>query len=161
MTDTDPEGVLTPDELTLDDDRLQELAEDRFVISVDEAAAEQPAADAPEAPEPPDADDHPTAAEPAAVADTADGDTDTSSPDANATAQLPDPATLDGAFAVAVAADLDGAHIRVTEASNDVAATFEALVTRYAEAVAPDVPTDEAVAVLLNNADLDVEVTPR
>ncbi len=158
MTDTDPEGVLTPDELTLDDDRLQELAEDRFVISVDEAAAEQPAADAPEAPEPSDADDHPTAAEPAAVAD---GDTDTSSPDANATAQLPAPTTLDGAFAVAVAADLDGAHIRVTEASNDVAATFEALVTRYAEAVAPDVPIDEAVAVLLNNADLDVEVIPR
>ena len=158
MTDTDPEGVLTPDELTPDDDRLQELAEDRFVISVDEAAAEQPTADAPEAPEPPDADDHPTAAKPAAMVD---GDTDTLSPDANATAQLPAPATLDGAFAVAVAADLDGAHIRVTEASNDVAATFEALVTRYAEAVAPDVPTDEAVAVLLNNADLDVEVIPR
>jgi hypothetical protein len=158
MTDTDPEGVLTPDELTLDDDRLQELTEDRFVISVDEAAAEQPATDAPEAPESPNTDDHPTAAEPAAMVD---GGTDTSSPDANATAQLPDPATLDGAFAVAVAADLDGAHIRVTEASNDVAATFEALVTRYAEAVAPDVPTDEAVAILLNNADLDVEVTPR
>ena len=138
MTDTDPEGVLTPDELTLDNDRLQELADGRFVISVDEPAAE-----------------------PAAVPTTTDGDTDTSSPDTNTTAQIPAPATLDGAFAVVVAADLAGAHFRVPEASNDVGATFEALVTWYAEAVAPDVPTNEAVAVLINNADLGVKALPQ
>jgi hypothetical protein len=161
MTDTDPEGVLTPDELTPDDDRLEELDEDRYVVSVEQNQSEQTTADAANAHAAADSPDHAASDDAAPPHDAPDAGDGALRPAQDGAARLPNPTTVEGAFALAIDADFDGDRARFTAGTNDVAATFGDLLAWYADAVAPDVPTDEAVAVLLTNTDLDLEVEPR
>lgn len=141
MTD-EPDGVLSPDDLDATDDRLRELDDDRFVVSTDGESDAQ-TADTDEGPPDPDP------AEPPADEPPERGGN-------------PAPLSeLDGAFALGGRARLGDEPVPFAVGSNDVAATFGGFVRWYAGAVAPGVPPAEAVAVLLSNSDLDVEVRSR
>ncbi|MFC7177023.1 DUF7500 family protein [Halosegnis marinus] len=128
-TDDPPEGVLSPDDLDSTDDRLRELDGDRYVVTTDGD----------------DDDVDPTDTEPSPPPDADDGSMEQT---------LPAP---DGAYGVVGRGRIDGDEVAVAVESNDVAETFESLVRWYAGAVAPDVPPEEAVAVLLDNADIAVD----
>jgi len=60
----------------------------------------------------------------------------------------------EGAYAVAVRARAESTVDGFRVESDDVAASFEALVRWYAELVAPDEPSEQVVATLLDHADL-------
>ena len=115
MPDDDPEGVLSPDELSVaDDDRVRRLDGDRYVVAVDEDA------------------DSPTV-------------------DADGSVAIPD-----GAFALTARARAEDRTDSLRADSDDVTASFEALVRWYAALVAPDESPEAVVATLLRHASLDV-----
>jgi len=146
MTDDRPEGVLTPDELDPDDDRLREIEEGRYVVSVDD---EETSASS---------DGHEREADPGQRERLTAGDESVSKRRSDPASETADYDALEsvpeGAYAVSVAAVIDGERHSFAEGSNDVSVTFEALLRWYAETVAPSVPPEEAVAVLLSNTDL-------
>jgi hypothetical protein len=115
MPDDDPEGVLSPDELSVaDDDRVRRLDGDRYVVE-------------------------------------ANGPDDRPAVEADGSASLPD-----GAFALTARARAEDRTDSLRVDSDDVAASFEALVRWYAALVAPDDPPAAVVATLLRHASLDV-----
>jgi hypothetical protein len=133
-------SVLDPDDLELDDDRVRELDGNRYVVSTDDADADGPV--------------DPGDDGAAAPVDPAGGAPDDTG--SGAAARL---AALDGAYAVEAVARTpggdEGPSLRV--AGDDVSVPFEALLRWYAHRVAPETPPEEAVAVLLANANLAVE----
>jgi hypothetical protein len=68
------------------------------------------------------------------------------------------PTLPDGAYALAARARAGPATDSLRVDSDDVAASFEALVRWYVGLVAPDESPEAAVATLLRHASLDIEV---
>lgn len=130
-TDELPEGVLSPDDLDPTDDRLHELDGDRYVVSLD---GDDTGANAVE-----------------------DSSSVRARPEPDAPSEAPRFPSPDAAYGVVGRARIDGETRPIEVESNDVAATFDALVRWYVDAVAPDVAPEEAVAVLLDNADIAVD----
>jgi hypothetical protein len=143
MTDDDiPDGVLSPDELEPDDDRLRQLDERRYVVSIDGETTDGGARPIPEA-------------------STGDEREDRSPTNTKPTGE--DPATgpaldgLEGAYALAIQARTDGTAAEDCRIdTDDVSVAFEALLRWYAEQVAGDTPHEEALAVLLRHTDIQL-----
>jgi hypothetical protein len=134
-----PDGVLSPDELEPDDDRLRQLDERRYVVSTDADPEDDP-----EARPAPDVD-----------VDGVHGDR----PPADAGSERDGLALdeLDGAYALAVRARTDGAAIEDCRIdTDDVSVAFESLLRWYADQVAEDTPPEEVLAVLLQHTDIQL-----
>lgn len=100
-TERAPEGVLTPEDLGLDDDSVRELDEDRFVVPTDESSSDSdPEPDEPERPAAPDTpddhDDGEASDDPDASGDHGESETDASETDAATDATADEPADADG-----------------------------------------------------------------
>ncbi|WP_408957134.1 hypothetical protein [Natrinema sp. 74] len=147
---TDPlerdDGVLVPDELRLDDDRVDELGENRFLVRSEgsgskrtadpatlEAADASPAGEQPAGDDRGEGDDH---------ARTARAD--------HALADAPEP------HGVEITLKTDGklAHHQAT--SHDVREVFVDLLTWYAGQLDDDMSPSEALRVMLAASDLEV-----
>lgn len=137
--DTLPDGVLSPDELEPDDDRLRHLDERRYVVSTDGETDDDsdrvltPGQDADA-----DSDDRPPA----------------NSAPAGDSLALDE---LDGAYALAIRARTDGASVEDCRVdTDDVSVAFESLLRWYADQVAEDTPHEEVLAVLLQHTDIEL-----
>jgi hypothetical protein len=140
MTDDDvPDGVLSPDELEPDDDRLRQLDERRYVISTDGEPGDEPGARST-----PDV--------------AADGAHEDRPPEDTGPSEGPlDLDALDGAYALAIRARTDGAAVEDCRIdTDDVSVAFESLLRWYADQVAEDTPHEEVLAVLLQHTDIQL-----
>jgi hypothetical protein len=140
----DAAGALDPDELGPDDEHVHPLGDGRFLVSTDPPPESSPDPDGASA----GADASPEGARGADAARATPDETSTRT-------ELSD---LPGAYALAIRARTEGTEESLRVASDDVSESFEALVRWYAGRVAPDVPPEEALAVLLADADLDVRL---
>lgn len=153
MADDDPEekGILSPDEIDItDDENVSELEEGRYLIS--------PGDDGPD--ESVEVHDH---------------DRDRADPDPDGEddpAATPEPRSLDAAtvndwldehvggtgaeYGFHVTATFEGRVVRQELYSDDVVTTFENLLTWYAQQVSRDTPVEEALAILLLEANVPV-----
>ncbi|WP_436345921.1 DUF7500 family protein [Natronorubrum sp. FCH18a] len=137
---TQDDGVLTPEELQLEDDNVAKLSENRYLVRSDGAGAtaEMPAADA------------------AAVA--TDADSSPARLESNPSDQSTDSPLVDAAepHGVDITLKTDGeiAHHHAT--SHDVREVFEDLLTWYASQLDDDLSPSEALEVMLAASDLDV-----
>jgi len=123
------EPPLDPEELSLDDDRVRSLGDERFVVNPE--GTEQPA--------PPESE-----AEPA--------DADSVDP------LLAKLEGLDGAYALTVAARTEQSAATFAVGSNDVSSTFESFIRWYAKQISDDATPEDVLAVLVRNSSLDVEM---
>jgi len=123
------EPPLDPEELSLDDDRVRSLGDERFVVNPE--GTEQPAA--------PEPDEEPTEA--AAV-----------------DPRLAKLEGLDGAYALTVAARTEQSESTFAVGSNDVSSTFESFIRWYAKQISDDSSPEDVLAVLLQNSSLNVEI---
>ena len=134
--DVDDDGVLAPDELTLDDEHVDRLAANRYVVRSDRSASSIPA-------------------RPAAAGATGDVPaTDVPSIASGTSAEdaltaVPEPHGVD----VTLKTDGELAHHRVT--SHDVREVFAELLTWYASQLDDDLTPTEALQVLLATTDLE------
>lgn len=140
MSDDDiPDGVLSPDDLEPDDDRLRRLDERRYVVSTDDDTGADPSA--------------------STVPDVNGGvDTEDRRPaDAGPADEPLTLAELDGAYALAIRARTDGGSVEDCRIdADDVSVTFESLLRWYADQVAEDTPQEKVLAVLLRHTDLQL-----
>jgi len=128
MTDDTPDGVLAPDELEPDDDRLRRLDDGRVVVATDGAVGD--ASETAEGPAP----------------ETDDGET--------ATEGAGPP--LEGAYGLEIRARAgDGSVERHRVDTDDVSTAFEGLLEWYTDRVAGEVSTAEALSVLFENTELE------
>ncbi|SDK84815.1 DUF7500 family protein [Natronorubrum texcoconense] len=137
---TQDDGILTPEELQLEDDNVAKLSENRYLVRSDGAGAtaEMPAADA--AANITDADSSPAHLE----STPSDQSADTS------LAEAADPHGVE----ITLKTDGELAHHRAT--SHDVREVFVELLTWYAGQLDDDMSPSEALQVMLAASDLDV-----
>jgi hypothetical protein len=128
--DADRDPPRSPEELGPDDEHVRTLGDGRLLVDAD-GSDDAGARDG----------------TPGGIDGTADHDDATGGLDG-----------LDGAYALVARARTGGETGRVRVASNDVAEAFEALVRWYVGRVAADVAPEEALAVLLANSDLALDV---
>ena len=140
--ETDADDVLDPDELDPDEGHVRPLGDGRLLVSTD----------------PDDATDGREADAGAGATGTRSTDAARAGPGGTTTGAGATPDGLDGAYALVARARTEGETAALRVASEDVTEPFEALVRWYAGRVAADVPPEEAVAVLLANSGLDVDV---
>jgi hypothetical protein len=140
--ETDADDALDPDELDPDEEHVRPLGDGRLLVSTDPDVA----------PDERDADAG------AGTTGTRSTDASRAGPGGTTTGARATPDGLDGAYALVARARTGGETGALRVASDDVTEPFEALVRWYAGRVAPDVPPEEAVAVLLANSGLDVDV---
>ena len=123
------EPPLDPEELSLDDDRVRSLGNERFVVNpegTEQAAPQESDAETP--------------------------DTEHTDP------QLAKLAGLDGAYALAIAARTDQSEATFAVGSNDVSSTFESFLRWYAKQISGDSSPEDVLAVLVRNSSLDVQI---
>lgn len=142
MTDHNPDGVLTPDELEPNGKRVRELDDGRRVVHTDGGEGLSPDGDPGSRP-PDNHRVHERDGQPGA--ETAPG-------------VYADVADLAGAHALAAAARTDDAEDTVVTDTDDVSEAFERLVCWYATLVAEDRRPETVLAVLFEHTDLDLEV---
>lgn len=134
MTDELPDGVLAPSELEPSDEHVRPLEDDRYLVTAGDgdgrsAAAGDGSASGPSPPEPADPGGRPPALE-----------------------------NVDGAYAVVARAETPAAESTFRAGTNDTSEAFEALLRWYVGLLAEDVSPEEAIAVLLANSELEVEL---
>lgn len=145
MTEDNPNGVLTPDELEPSDEHVRELDDGRRVVHTDGGEGVPPDGD-PSSRPPGNHRVHERDGQPGA--ETAPG----------AYADLTD---LTGAHALVAGARAGDAEDTVVADTDDVSEAFESLVYWYVGLVAGEHRPEAALAILLENTALDVEVEPR
>ncbi|MDZ7746895.1 MAG: hypothetical protein U5K28_10455 [Halobacteriales archaeon] len=123
------EPPLDPETLSLDDNRIRSLGNERFVVS----------AEGSEQSEPPEPDDDAEDAE-------------------SIDPRLAKLDGLDGAYALTVAARTTQSEATFAVGSNDVSATFESFIRWYAKQISDDSAPEDVLAVLLRNSSLDVQI---
>lgn len=124
MTDDNPEGVLAPDELEPDDDRVRRLEDDRLVVTTDDSTGE-----------PPETDD------------------DTLAPEVNAEEGNSSELAGAYGLEIRARAG-DGSVERHRIDTDDVSTAFEEMIEWYTDRVAGEVSTEEALAVLFESTGL-------
>lgn len=129
MSDDDTKEVLSPDHIDVDDEHVQPLDENRYVVSPDEGSSPS----------------------------SSTGDENTADSERTSGDEPGALADLDGAYAVALQARFESERDDIRIETSDVSVAFESLLHWYAGKVADDTPPEEVIAVLLANSDLDVE----
>lgn len=136
------DGILAPDELQLEDDHVDALGENRYLVRSGSDSTRAEMSGALEAADVPPADD--------ASAEGADGETDDHARTHHALADAPEPHGVD----ITLKTDGEIAHHRAT--SNDVREVFVDLLTWYASQLDDDMSPSEALQVMLAASDLEV-----
>ncbi|WP_435194290.1 DUF7500 family protein [Natronomonas sp. EA1] len=134
MSDDGDDGILRPEDLRLDDDRVRRLEDGRIVVSTDEETGTGPAA-SPDSDSPADPAAHQS--EPAALVDF-----------------LPE----EDAYELAVAIRTDHATAELTVGSNDIREPFVDLLRWYAAQVKPEFPPEAVLQTLIESSDLALSV---
>jgi hypothetical protein len=145
--DATDDDALDPDELGPDDEHVHPLGDGRFLVSTDPPPESSPNSDG-------------ASLGTDAPPDGARGTDTARAPPGEATAET-GLCDLDGAYALVALARTEGESGSFSVASDDVTEPFEALVRWYVGRVASDVSPEEALAVLLANSDLDLDVSSR
>ncbi|WP_440771037.1 DUF7500 family protein [Natronorubrum sp. DTA28] len=146
---TEDDGILSPDELQLDDTSVAELGENRFLVrSCEPDTATDPTA---EAITPSAATEMP---EPLAELE-GDAHEHNGTPDSHDLVAAPEPHGVD----ITLKTDWEVAHHRAT--SHDVREVFVDLLTWYAGQLDDDMSPEEALQVMLAASDLDVALPSR
>lgn len=141
---TEDDGILSPDELQLDDTNVAELGENRFLVRSDESdSAADPRTEGVTPPAGPDTPDPLTELE----REPADSD---AVPASQRLAGAPESHGVD----ITLKTDGEIAHHRAT--SNDVREVFVDLLTWYAGQLDEDMSPSEALQVMLAASDLEV-----
>jgi hypothetical protein len=128
MSDDNTDDALSPDELELDDEHVQRLDENRYVVTVDEKRS-------------PSGGTHGKAGL-----------------DSDRTSDAQGLAEIDGAYAFEARGRFEAEMDEIHVGTNDVVDGLESLLRWYAQNVAADTPPEDVVTVLLENSDLDVSV---
>ncbi|WP_394738992.1 DUF7500 family protein [Natronococcus roseus] len=124
------EGVLTPEELSLETDAVDELEENRFLVRSEG--------------------DDPSSEAPSTVLTDGRGAVERSSSDVgNGLADAPEPHAVD------IALKVDGEVARHRAASSDVREVFAELLTWYATQLDDDLSPEATLRLMLEHADLD------
>lgn len=126
MSDNDRNDILSPEQLERDDEHMHALEGNRYVVTADEPSGRR---------------------------SDLDGRPDRSAHGGGGTAG--ELAELEGAYAFEVCARFGSDRDDISVETNDVSDAFETLLRWYVDNVAADTPPAEAVAVLLENSDLD------
>lgn len=134
MTDELPDGVLSPSELEPSDEHVRPLEDDRYLVTSGDGnerstTADDGSASGPSPPEPTD-----TGGRPPSLDD------------------------VDGAYAVVARAETPAAESTFRAGTNDTSEAFESLLRWYVGLLAGDVSPEEAIAVLLANSGLELDV---
>jgi hypothetical protein len=134
MTDELPDGALSPSELEPSDEHIRLLENDRYLVTGGDGE------------------------EPSAAAD--DGSASRRSPPGTTdwTGRRPSLDDVDGAYAVVARAETPAAGDTFRAGTNDTSETFESLLRWYVGLLAGDVSPEEAIAVLLANSGLELDV---
>lgn len=123
------EGVLTPEELSLETDAVDALGENRFLVrSEDDSSSESTSA---------------------VVADGRGGIERSSSDVGTRLADIPEPHAVD------IALKVDGEVARHRASSSDVREVFAELLTWYATQLDDDLSPEETLRLMLEHADLE------
>jgi hypothetical protein len=139
--DADEGAVLSPEDLDFTDDQhVAELEEGRYLVSADAPA------NAPE-----------SATEGAEHATAEGGPVDATAVNEWLEAHLRE---ADAEFGFHITATFEGSVARQELYSDDVLTTFESLLTWYTRQVSTDTPVEEALAILLLEANVPVELPP-
>lgn len=159
-------GVLTPEDLDIaSEESVAQLDEDRYVVSADGSPPNvtPSKADRPRGRSGPAPDDQETATpggrgrsgrpSPGGPGDAGQRGAP-ASPEAARSLLASELARANADYGVDVVGRFGGETVRHRTASNDVVGTFENLVRWYARSVTDDTPVDEAVAILLREANL-------
>lgn len=125
MTEDTPDGVLAPDDLEPDDDRVRRLEDDRLVVTTEGPAGESRKTGG-----------------------------DASAPEANANGGDPPELEGAYGLEIRARAG-DGSIERYRVDTDDVSSAFEGLVEWYTGRVAGEASTEEALAVLFENTGLE------
>jgi len=137
MTDDIPDGVLAPDELEPDDDRVRRLEDGRYVVATDPAES--------------------LASETGGGTGSDLNTEPTPEPEPEANGGSQEAQDLNGAYGLEIRARAgDGSAESYRFETDDVSAAFEGLVRWYTDRVAGDTPTEEALAVLFENTDVEL-----
>ncbi|MFC4542657.1 hypothetical protein ACFO5R_12070 [Halosolutus amylolyticus] len=143
----DNDGVLTPDELQLDDDRVAELSENRYLVRSDGPTAADEGSAAGTA-EPADAIDAGGLTQPGSAS--AHAQEAPHARDVQGLAAATEPHGVD----ITLKTDGEVAHHRAT--SNDVREVFVDLLTWYAGQLDDDMSPGDALRVMLAASDIEV-----
>jgi len=143
---SEDDGVLAPDELQLDDDHVDELGENRYLVRSEWSGSKRAAMSA--ASEVADA--LPAGDEPAGDARSERDDHDRTHAHDHALAGAPEPHGVD------ITLKTDGEVAHHSAASHDVRDVFVDLLTWYAGQLDDDMSPSEALQVMLAASDLEV-----
>lgn len=140
---TQDDGVLTPEELQLEDDRVDELGDNRYLVRPDDSNAANALA----------ASEDPTITTPTDSSHLTQLESGASGGEREASDRLADAAAPHG---VDIALKTDGEVAEYRATSHDVREVFVDLLTWYADQLDDDLSPEEALQVMLTASDLDV-----